>query len=99
MAEHTQLPWRSQDNGPYRNLVGADETQHHMILIGMIHNKDREFEANVDLIVRAVNHHKELVKALRKVRDDYESGEIVHHSTVGFDAIDAILDKIDGEGN
>jgi len=96
---HTQLPWRSQENGAARNLIGADETRHHMILIGMVHNKDGEFEANAEFIVRAVNHHEEMVKALARIREIVLDGDSTDEEACDQvePIVRAILAKLDAE--
>lgn len=69
MAEHSELPWRGAKGG----YIYAKDGPNHEVQVGKIgdfydkeiapFNRDR-WQADVDLIVKAVNNHGALVAAL-----------------------------------
>lgn len=96
MAEHTELPWMVGSNG--RSVIRhvpdlADGYDHFMVSVASAHSlvSGAEAAANAALIVRAVNSHDALVKALKSARyrlDKIESQSNfeTHHEVAEIDA-------------
>lgn len=73
MAEHTPTPWKIGDRKPYVEIWGPMRMNHHPILASMEHEPREE---NAAFIVKAVNSHGALVRALQALvhqMEDYES--------------------------
>lgn len=69
IAEHTPLPWKVVP-APKGYVLIVDETDRKNIAqISTNSRTEAENEANAALIVRAVNAHEGLVKALEEIRD------------------------------
>lgn len=64
MSEHTPLPWQIKRGATMGVIVNQDGEQVAAALSDAVKSSD-ERDANAELIVRAVNNHDALVKALR----------------------------------
>jgi hypothetical protein len=74
MGEHTNLPWRAAKGGFLMAPDGKHEVQ--IGKIGAFHDKEiapfnkERWQADLDIIVKAVNSHEAMVKTLEALRDD-----------------------------
>lgn len=85
MADHTPTPWEVFDNG--RLLVIAPGAGWSVFEIEASHQPDRPtHEANAAFIVRAVNAHDDLVKALRTIVDGASADVSDTAIVIGSDA-------------
>lgn len=67
-GEHTPTPWRVTDPGPNAVVRGADG-----VIVAVRHRLPASaHQANVALIVRAVNGHDDLLAALKLFVETYE---------------------------
>lgn len=68
MTKHTALPWHRNINAKYPLY----DDKHNKIAYALYGNHDQptfeEANANIELIVRAVNAHDELVKDIERIR-------------------------------
>lgn len=81
--KHTPLPWKA---GPYSSIVGIaisaqpDPNKNRVVVAGTTgafsDDHKGEHEANAALIVRAVNSHEALVKAVSDMLEMIEEGAI-----------------------
>lgn len=56
-TKHTPLPWVASPNGAAFNLSVESGGEHFMILLGMTHQRPGEHEANVRLIIQALDFY------------------------------------------
>ena len=73
-VRHTALPWIADgftDNGTWRIKAGTDDVCY---VVPAMPKSDDEVNANVDIIVKAVNSHEELLGALERLIDDHDQG-------------------------
>jgi hypothetical protein len=65
MGEHTPTPWKIGDRKPYIEVWGPMRMNSSPILASMEHEPR---DANAAFIVKAVNNHEALIKALKNVQ-------------------------------
>jgi len=95
MAEHTKLPWLavSEYEGEPATFIDVGGRA----IADCAHGYGSEDVANAAFIVRAVNSHEALVKALEFIRDGYERGD-VSHETFRVKAAQAAADALAAVG-
>lgn len=85
MSEHTQLPWRASKSGYLMGSDGVGPYGPREVQVGTIGNFfDREllrfnrdrWQADLELIVSAVNSHEALVKALADIKAATLNGSV-----------------------
>lgn len=83
MTKHTRLPWWSEEESLVEEGITALSSHEHTALAGVVtcmndydpscagdRQKKEELEANLQLILVAVNNHHRLVELLRRAVED-----------------------------
>lgn len=100
MSEHTPTPWHEGPTCAIHQTFERDDVVTEIVdrdgvFVACVNHPNPQHEANASYIIRAVNSHDTLVKALREVREDYR--ELLRHSTSNEEAdeIDDMLQVVD----
>ena len=104
----TPTPWRLETEAGVHRIMGENDCVAFFCVYGRGEGLQKfvdEGKANAALIVRAVNHHEELVTALQNLMEDYEDNTV---GDLGDDDLNvpsvlkdarALLAKVKDEGH